>query len=163
MMLPRDEYAQRDSLCTDRPRCCHSKFHLRRCRGEERHPTNELSLTLTAWMPCSNAANIGEPWFEQREKHGTHQSLVTKRKVNKQQLTNKRSTFSATCCATQQQPMTDVQQKFVCGVAQQNSATKVGVIRITVFENVFWKQNFWKHYFSLYLRNTFWSYFAALF
>jgi len=33
----------------------------------------------------------------------------------------------ATCCATQQQPITDVQQKFRSKVAQQKSATKVYV------------------------------------
>jgi len=36
--------------------------------------------------------------IEQREKHGAYHSLVTKRKVNKQQLTNHRLVFSATCC-----------------------------------------------------------------
>jgi len=37
-------------------------------------------------------------WIEQREKHGTYYSPVTKRNVNKQQLTNQRSAFSETCC-----------------------------------------------------------------
>jgi len=38
-------------------------------------------------------------WIEQREKHGTYHSLITKQKVNKSTiLTNQRSAFSATCC-----------------------------------------------------------------
>ena len=65
-------------------------------------------------------------WIEQRKKYGAYHSLITKRKVNKQQLTNQLSRFPqlvahiragcysdlgcATCCATQQQPMTDVQR-----------------------------------------------------
>jgi len=81
-------------------------------------------------------------WIEQREKHGAYHMLVTKRKLNKH-LTNQRAAFSATfctdragfysdlscatCCATQQQPMTYVQQKSRSKVAQQKCATKVYV------------------------------------
>jgi len=69
-------------------------------------------------------------------KHGSISHLVTKRKVNKQ-LTNQHSALSATCCsdragyysdlgcATQQQPMTDVQQKSRSKVAQQKSTIYV--------------------------------------
>jgi len=83
-------------------------------------------------------------WIERREKHGAYHILVRNRKVNKQQLTNQHSAFSATCCtdragcysvlgcatccATQQQPMTDVQQKSRNKVVQQKST---GVIRVS--------------------------------
>jgi len=82
-------------------------------------------------------------WIEQREKHGAYHILVANRKVNKQQLTNQHLAFSATCCtdragcysdlgcatccATQQQPMTDVQQKSRSKVAQQKSTCVIGV------------------------------------
>jgi len=82
-------------------------------------------------------------WIEQHEKHGAYHSVITKWKVKNNNWPISAQRFPqlvaqiragcysdlgcTTCCTTQQQSMTDVQQKFSSKVAQQKSAIKVYV------------------------------------
>jgi len=128
--------------------CCSNKnlsAHTPKCscnKTRNKHGSNDtdgvivISVVLlsAAFVNECKEANKRKRWIEQGEEHGAYRSSL-KRKVNKQQLTNQHSAFSATCCtdrarcysdfgcATQQQPTTDVQQS----VPQQGCATKVHV------------------------------------